>query len=94
MRNSLWLMIGAVTVPLILFANVWQVFRHDRYIEKLTELERDEEELLERNRRIISAIEVYDSPARVSRIAGETLGLEPVSPDNVILMTIGPGGSP
>lgn len=87
-------MVGAVTVPLILFANIWQVFRHDRLAERLEALEQEQSAVLEKNRRIISAIEVYDSPERVNRLAEESLGLEPVEPSDVILMTVGQGEAP
>jgi len=71
-------------LPLLLCANVLQVYRYRRLEETLIALEREQEELIEQNKRAILAISILSSPDRIGRIADEELDLELISPEDIL----------
>jgi hypothetical protein len=76
----------------LIFLNIWQVFRYREYKSQVEDLVTLQEEWLEKNKRMISAITVYSSPGRISQIAENQLVLQRADSDDVILIEIGPGG--
>ena len=72
----------AATVPLLMGLRVWQVQRTQALLSKIETMDREQREWLERNKRLLSAIAVFRSPARIEKLAREKLGLEAgVEPD-------------
>ncbi len=71
-------------VPLLLFANVYQAFRHGRLERRIVELEREQLALIEENKRVILAISVLTSPRRIGELAEHELELERIRPDSVL----------
>ncbi len=71
-------------VPVLLFANVYQAFRHGRLERRIAQLEREQLSLIEENKRVILAISVLTSPRRISDLADQELGLERIRPDAVL----------
>ena len=66
----------AITVPALLFLNVWQVYRYDSIKEDIVSLEEQQREWLERNKRMIAGITVFRSPERIRTLAEEELDLK------------------
>ena len=93
MRNGkgsyIWLLFCVLTLPVMLILNIWQSCRYEKYQERLQSLEKEQGEWVESNKRIISAIAVYSSPGRIARVAEDTLKLDKVDSDNVILIDFG-----
>lgn len=89
MRRSVFLAL-VVLVPVLLFMNVLQAYRHSRLEREIVALERQQATLIEENKRVILAISVLTSPARVGELATEELGLVRVTPADII--TIDPPG--
>lgn len=84
-------LVFAATVPLFLGLKVWQVQRTQALLASLETMDREQREWLERNKRLLSAIAVFSSPARVEKLARERLGLESgVEPD--LRIELGGGG--
>ena len=81
-RRQMALLIALV--PALLFANVYQAYRHSRLERRIAQLEREQLALIEENKRAILAISVLTSPRRVGDIAQETLGLERVGTDSIL----------
>ncbi len=65
----------AVTLPVFLLLNVWQVQRHERLRREVTLLQQEQREWVEKNKRVISGIAVLSSPARITELAQKELGL-------------------
>jgi cell division protein FtsL len=78
------LIVLAAIVPLLLFANAWQVYRHERVESDVRMLEEQQKELLEKNKRLIAAIAVLSSPDRVATLAEEELGLTKARPADIV----------
>ena len=55
----------AATVPLLMGLRVWQVQRTQALLSKIETMDREQREWLERNKRLLSAIAVFRSPARI-----------------------------
>jgi cell division protein FtsL len=82
-----------VLLPLLFLANVLQVYRYNQLEQQLTSLERDQDRLIEENKRAILAIAILTSPDRVSGIAESELELEQILPENILrLVRIVSGG--
>lgn len=82
MKRSLVVLL-VISVPVLLFANVFQAYRYGRLEREIRELEVEQLELIEENRRAILAISVLTSPARVGELATESLNLERIAPQAV-----------
>ncbi|MFP4115205.1 MAG: hypothetical protein ACOC2Y_08805 [Spirochaetota bacterium] len=72
-----------ILVPVLLFANVVQAFRYGRLERRIGELEDEQRELIEENKRAILALSVLTSPHRIGMLAEETLDLERISPEDI-----------
>jgi cell division protein FtsL len=71
-RAFLWMLIFAI--PAVLFANVWFSYRYYALNEHIADLEEQQQELIERNKRLITGITILRSPGRIIQEARE-LGL-------------------
>jgi len=90
MKKAL-LLLFAATVPLLLGVKIWQVQRTGALLAKMETMDQQQREWLERNKRLLSAIAVFRSPARIEKLAKEKLGLEAgVEPD--LRIELGGGG--
>jgi cell division protein FtsL len=75
-----------VLIPVLLFANVYQAFRYSQLEREVAELEVEQRELLEENKRTILAISLLTSPERIAELAEEHLGLERIDPERLLLL--------
>jgi hypothetical protein len=57
------------------FLNTWQGYRYERLEASVAALGREQEDWLERNKKIIAGLAVLSSPARVAGLAESELGL-------------------
>lgn len=81
MKRILVLLLAA-TVPALLGLKIWQVQRTQALLTKIETMDQQQREWLEKNKRLLSAIAVFRSPARIEKLAREKLGLEAgVEPD-------------
>ena len=76
MKKILFILV--FTIPVLLFFNVWQVYRHDQVKDTVSALEEQQREWLERNKRMIAGIAVLRSPTRIDQLAKEELELEKI----------------
>ncbi len=90
MKKKLWLLL-LLSIPVIIFLNVWQVYNYDRVKEATIALEEQQREWLERNKRLIAGIAVLRSPARIEGLAREQLELKKLTNDKILHITIDRG---
>ena len=83
MRKA-WTAVFVVLLPILLCANVLQVFRYRQLEQTLADLERQQDELVEANKRAILAISILASPDRIGRIAEEELNLDLIQPEDIL----------
>jgi cell division protein FtsL len=81
-----------VLLPVLLCANVVQVFRYNRLEQALDSLEQRQAELIQENKRAILAISILASPDRIGEIAEDELDLEQIDPDQIIHLQPDPRG--
>ena len=65
----------ALTLPVFIFLNVWQVFHHRQVRSEIASLETEQREWLENNKRVLAGITVLSSPERIDKLARD-LSLE------------------
>ena len=69
------ILVLVMTVPIFLSLKVWQVRRYQSLAGETRELEQVQRDWLERNKKLLASIAVFRSPARIERLARESLGL-------------------
>lgn len=73
-------------IPVLLFANVVQAFRYSQLDREISQLEREQRDLLEENKRIILAIALLSSPQRIGELAEDELGLQRIENQSITRM--------
>jgi cell division protein FtsL len=74
--KKLVVLLFAVSVPVLLGFKIWQVQRTQALLERIETMDQQQREWLEKNKKLLSAIAVFRSPARIEKLAREKLGLE------------------
>ena len=87
MRKIVFL-IAVFSVPLMTFLNVWQVYKYGSLMDEVVELENNQREWIDNNKRAVAGIAVLGSPARIDNIANKDLGLKKVNSDRIINIRI------
>ncbi len=70
-------------IPVLFFVNVWQGFRYERMKREVGLFELAQKDWLEKNKKLIAALAVFRSPARIEKIAESKLGLKKIDPARV-----------
>jgi cell division protein FtsL len=78
----------ALSIPVLLSLEVWQVFRFRRLKEEVFALEEKQKDWLEENKKILANISLFSSPERIERLAEEVLDLEPMEPERVLTIKL------
>jgi len=76
-----------LTVPMLFYLEVWQVARYRELTEEISVLEKEQENWIDQNKKILADISVLRSPERIERLAVEQLGLEPLDPEKILRIT-------
>jgi cell division protein FtsB len=82
--KKIWIFSLALLLPTILFLEVWGVFRYNKVNEQIDQLEKEQNEWLERNKKLIAAIAVYSSPERIDKIVKEELDLDKLDTERIV----------
>lgn len=85
-RKILLLSLAVLAIPVLLFLNVWQGYRYERINAEIRNFEYEQKEWFEENKRMLAAISVYSSPARVKKIADENPDLGTQKPGQAIIL--------
>ena len=78
----------AVTVPVLLSLEVWQVFRYQSLKRETLELEAQQKDWLEKNKKVLANISLFSSPERIEKLSRDTLGLKSLEGDSVLTVEI------
>jgi cell division protein FtsL len=68
----------------LFFLNTWQGYRYQELEQEVENLELEQKDWLEKNKKVIAALAVLSSPERVEALAVDKLGLKPLKPEDVI----------
>jgi hypothetical protein len=68
-------LVAAALLAAALMLGVWQGFRYQRLVDSIEQLEAEQRDWLQDNKRAVASIAVFRSPARLDAIASEQLGL-------------------
>lgn len=73
-----------VLVVGLLFMNVWQSYRYEESLRLIRGMERQQEEWVDKNRKVLAAEALLDNPARLDQLAESELGLEKADPGQML----------
>jgi len=85
-KRRYFLLVLAFLLPAAAFVNVWQVHRYRQLEQEIARLEERQLEIIEKNRRLIAGMSVYQSPGRLEELAKEELELQKLEPGRLILI--------
>lgn len=85
-KRTVLIALALISVPLLLFLNVWQSFRNERINAEIRNYEYEQKEWFEENKRMLTALSVYSSPARVSKIIEEKSDLGIQKPGQAVIL--------
>jgi cell division protein FtsL len=77
-----------LVVPLMFFLEIWGVYSHQKITMDIEELEKEQDEWLEKNKKLVAAIAVYSSPARIDKVVKEDLDLEKIEPEHIMEIVV------
>ena len=67
-NGAIWMFI-AITLPLFIFISLYQSSRFENLKKEVAELDEQQHEWFEENRKLVSSIAIYNSPTRISQLA-------------------------
>jgi cell division protein FtsL len=87
MKNPFFYLM-ALSIPALLGLAAWQSSRYGDLEREISQLEKNQEEWIENNKRLIAGISVLSAPERIEHIARDELGLEKKQPEDVLQIHI------
>ncbi len=88
MKRRIVLYAIALTIPLFVALDAWQASRYSSLAAEVRRLEKNQQEWIESNKRLIAGIAVLSSSDRIERIAQEELRLFKKKPEEVLNIRI------
>lgn len=77
----------ALLVISLFFWGTWQGFRYQQLAREVRMLEEEQRTWLEKNKKLIAGLAVFNSPERIEYIAGQQLKLSRITSSRVIKVT-------
>ncbi len=91
MKRRIVLYAIALTIPLFIALDAWQASQYSDLASEVRRLEKNQQEWVESNKRLIAGIAVLSSSDRIERIAQEELRLFKKKPEEVLNIRIEAG---
>jgi hypothetical protein len=76
----------------LLFLNTWQGYRFEHLKREAQQLEAEQRDWLEQNKKLVAALAVLSSPQRIERIAVGELGLKKLERSALVTIAAPPEG--
>jgi hypothetical protein len=90
LKKRVVLLALCLAVPGLLMLNAWQGYKYHALSDRVAELEKEQKDLLEKNRAAIADIAHEQSLQRIEEKTGAAL--EPLDPSHITRVTVGEGG--
>jgi cell division protein FtsL len=74
----------ALLVVSLFFMGTWQGFRYQQLVREVRALEEEQKSWLEKNKKLIAGLAVFNSPERIEHIARDELKLNRIDNSRVI----------
>jgi cell division protein FtsL len=88
MKWRLFVYVISLSIPLLLALTSWQSARYLDLEREIARMEKEQEEWVESNNRLIAAVAILSSPERIEHISRNQLGLGQVKPEEVLQIRI------
>jgi cell division protein FtsL len=86
--KKVFIVLMILIVPLMFFLEIWGVFSNQKIMRDIEQLEKEQDEWLEKNKKLIAAIAVYSSPSRIHQVIKKDLDLEKIDPENIMEIVV------
>jgi cell division protein FtsL len=83
---------SALVLGGLLFLNTWQGYRFEALKRNVQQLEAEQRDWLEQNKKLVAAVAVLSSPERIQRLAEGQLGLKKLERSAVSTVLLPAGG--
>ena len=81
--KKIFMLIFICTIPVVLFFSSVQAYNFIKLQNEIEELETEQKEWIEKNKKLIASIEVLRTPKRIEKIAQDDLGLEKIDKERI-----------
>ncbi len=92
MIKNLCALLLSMLIPVLLFSIVWQSHRYVTLEKEIALLEKEQQRIVEDNRRMISGISVLSAPERIQRVAVEDMGMRKAETHEIMRISLSKGG--
>ena len=82
------LLVMITSVPVYLCLQVWEVVRYTRLTAEVGAMELEQGEWLDRNKKILANISLFQSPERIEKLAKDSLNLEFIPRSEILRVEI------
>jgi len=83
------LVLGALVLMVsLLFLNVWQSYRYEESLRVMEAMEYQQEEWVDKNRKVLAAESLLETPSRLDSLAEEELGLHKAEPEEMMFIQL------
>ncbi len=80
----IFICIFAVSIPLLLGLYAYQTKKYTDLTNEVTRLEKEQESLVEENKRLVSEISILSSAERIEKLATEELGMHKAESEDIV----------
>jgi cell division protein FtsL len=87
--RSLAAVLIVLSVPAFLWMGMSRATRYAELRSSISSMEKEQRELVDENKRLISEISGYESPERIGKLADEKLGLSKAGPADILRVELG-----
>ena len=88
LRSPLFVLMILASLSVV-FLNTWQGFRYQEQERGVRKLEQEQQNWLEKNKKVIAALAVLSSPERIRTLAEGSLELKPLAAEDLIEIELG-----
>ncbi len=81
-----------LAIPLMLFVAVWQSSRYSSLAKATATLERQQSEIIDSNKHLISGISLLSAPERIERVAVTELSMRKAKKEEILRIALKKGG--
>jgi cell division protein FtsL len=82
--KSVLLILCALCIPILLLLNGFQASKYKELEDTVNELEEKQDDLIEKNKKLITEISILSNSDRIEKIAEEELGMREAKTEEII----------
>lgn len=88
MKKRILFFVFVLSIPVFLFLQVVSAYQYSKLEQQVSELEQEQKEWFEKNKKLVAGISVLKAPERIEKIAQTELGLKRITSERVTRLLV------